>query len=310
MGSLIRTAGGVAAAMLMQMGLAAAPSTAEAKQTINVPCSTTALITAINTANSAGSGTLRLASSCTYLLTAAAESGRGPDGLPLIVGNIDLVGGRSTDIVRSSTAPNFRIIEIAAGARLRVRNITISGGLTDATVPGNDTGGGILNSRGNLLLENVTVTGNVADNGAGISNDSGRVLAVRTLISANSGRPGGGGGGGVYNDGSLWLQDSILSGNRANTNGGAVYNGEGGRTETLHVTIRENQAGAGGGGLFNASDGRLVLRNTLVTDNTAASGGGISNAGPPSRVLLSISLIIANAPDNCVPLNTIAGCVG
>jgi hypothetical protein len=310
MGSLIRAVAGVAAAMLIQTGLAAAPPTAEAKQVVIVPCSTSALITAINTANAAGSGTLRLASSCTYLLTTAAGAGRGPDGLPVITGTISLIGGRSTSITRSASAPNFRIIEVAAGAALFVRNILISGGVTDATVPGNDTGGGILNSRGNILLLNTMVSGNVADNGAGISNDSGRVRVFRSIVSANTTRAGGGGGGGIYNDGSLLVATSLVTGNRANTNGGGIYNGEGGRAETFRTIIRENVAGANGGGVFNAADGRLVLRRTLVTRNTAANGGGIFNAGVPSRVVFLGSLITANTPNNCAPLNTIAGCVG
>jgi hypothetical protein len=264
------------------------------------------LIAAINAANTAGSGTLLLASGCTYSLTTALGAGRGPDGLPLITGDIDLIGGRSTRIVRPSTAAAFRIVEVAMGAALSLRNVFVSGGNADATVPANDTGGGILNSRGTLLLNHVTLAGNTADNGAGLSNDSGRVIVRNTLIDANTTR----GGGGLYNDGILTVQRSIIRGNRANTNGGGVYNGQGGRAELIRTTVDGNPAGADGGGLFNATDGRVRLDHTLVQRNIATDGGGIYNAGIVGRVTLVTSLVRANAPNNCAPTGPISGCVG
>jgi hypothetical protein len=276
-------------------------------QTVNVPCSAAALVTAVAAANASGSGTLQLASNCNYLLTAPSATGRGPDGL-LITGNIRIVGGRSTQISRSTAAVPFRIIEVASGAVLDLRRIFVSGGLTDATVPTNDTGGGILNSRGTILLVRTTISTNTADNGAGVSNDSGRVIVSDSRIENNTTRLTGGGGGGLYNDGSLTIQRSLIRGNRANTNGGGIYNGQGGRAETFRVTFDRNVAGATGGGLYNNTDGRLVLRQTLVELNSAANGGGIFNAGVPSRVTLFRSLVRNNTPNNCAPTGSVPGC--
>ncbi|HZE32495.1 MAG TPA: hypothetical protein VE198_13785, partial [Actinoallomurus sp.] len=64
---------------------------AYARQTVNVPCSASALVTAVNSANSLGSGTLQLASNCDYALTAPSATGRGPDGL-LITSNVSIIG--------------------------------------------------------------------------------------------------------------------------------------------------------------------------------------------------------------------------
>jgi hypothetical protein len=310
MGSATRRTGGIAAATLIMAGMPVMASTANARQIVHVPCSTASLVTAINAANAAGSGTLLLASNCTYLLTAAAGAGRGPDGLPVITGNIGLIGGHSTRITRSSSAAAFRILEVAAGAVLNLRNTFITGGNADATVPTNDTGGGILNSRGTLLLKHVTVSGNTADSGAGISNDSGRVDLNLTLVESNTTRTGGGGGGGLYNDGSLTIEESILRGNHANTNGGGIYNGQGGRIQTYRTTIEGNSAGANGGGIYNATDGRVVHIRTLIRRNTAATGGGIHNAGILGRVTLSGSAVTANTPNNCAPPGSVSGCVG
>jgi hypothetical protein len=313
-GSLMRSGtrrfGGTVAATLALAGIPATATAAHARQVVNVPCSTVSLISAINAANTAGSGTLLLASNCTYLLTTPNGVGRGPDGLPVITGSLSLIGGNSTTIARSSTAAPFRVLEVAAGAALGLRNLFIIGGNADATVPTNDTGGGILNSRGTVVLDHVTLTGNTADSGAGLSNDSGRADVTNTLVQNNTTRTGGGGGGGFYNDGSLTIQVSILRANRANTTGGGIYNGQGGRTEAVNVTAENNTAGTNGGGFFNAADGRLVLLRTLVRSNIAANGGGIFNAGIPSRVSLITSIVTANAPNNCAPAGSVAGCVG
>ena len=304
-----RRFGGTVAAILALAGIPATATAAHARQVVNVPCSTASLISEINTANKAGSGTLLLASQCTYLLTGSNGVGRGPDGLPVITGNIAIIGGTSTTIARSALAAPFRIVEVAAGAVLGLRNVFVIGGNADATVPTNDTGGGILNSRGTVALDHVTLSGNTADSGAGLSNDSGRVDVTNTLIQSNTTRPGGGGGGGIYNDGSLTIEYSILRTNHANTTGGGVYNGQGGRTQTTNVTAENNTAGTNGGGFFNAADGRIVHLRTLIRSNIAANGGGIFNAGIPGRVTLMTSTVTANAPNNCAPGGGVPGCI-
>jgi hypothetical protein len=294
MGSVTKAAGGVAAALLIQAGLAVAPSAANAQPVFDVPCSTTALVNAVNAANAAGEGTLRLARFCNYALTGSAETGtRGPDGLPIIRGNINLVGGPSTRISRFATAPAFRIAEVAAGAMFTVQNIFIAGG--DA---GQHTGGGILNARGTVDLSRVTVTDNQANNGAGVSNDSGRLILASTLITGNTAT--GGGGGGLYNDGSLTVSLSRVAGNHANTVGGGLYNGQGGDTNAFRSTFDTDTSGSAGGGVFNASDAHLVLTRTLTDRNTGSNGGGLFNAGMPNRVAMVRSQIIDNNPNNCV----------
>lgn len=282
-------------------------SAAHARATVRVSCSTASLISAINAANEAGSGILLLASDCNYVLTAPSATGRGPDGL-LIKGEVRIIGGESTQISRSATAVPFRIIEVAAGAMLELQNTFVSGGLTDNTVPTNDTGGGLLNSRGNMVLYRSTIMGNTADNGAGVSNDSGRLIVDQTSIQDNTTRRGGGGGGGLYNNGSLTMQYSVIRGNHANTDGGGIYNGQGGYTETYRDTLDRNTAGSKGGGLYNATDGRLVVQRTYVGLNSAANGGGIYNAGPPSRVDITNSVVGRDTLNSCAPPGAVHGC--
>src|SRR4051794_31273968 len=116
MGSAMRISGSIATAAGMMTAMAVAQP-AYARQTVNVPCSAAALVTAVNAANAIGSGTLLLAANCNYVLTAPSAPGRGPDGL-LITGRLNIIGVSSTRISRPAAAAPFRIIEVAAGAGL------------------------------------------------------------------------------------------------------------------------------------------------------------------------------------------------
>jgi hypothetical protein len=109
-GSLVATA-------LAGAAVVATAPVAQAR-TIIVPCTTPALVNAINTANALGTATVRLPANCTYNITTPATA---TDGLPVITRNITIVGGPGTTIRRDPTvATIFRIFEVAAGARLSV----------------------------------------------------------------------------------------------------------------------------------------------------------------------------------------------
>jgi hypothetical protein len=53
----------------------------------------------------------------------------------------------------------------------------------------------------------------------------------------------------------------------------------------------------------------VTLTNDTITNNTAPSGGGgiYNNSGSPT---LQNDTIKSNTPDNCEPLNSLAGCKG
>jgi hypothetical protein len=315
MGSFARTAGGIGAAMLMGAGLAAAPSAAQAAKVVRVPCAATALTNAIDTANRNSPAVLRLAPHCIYDLTAAYPNSptptRGPDGLPIITGNVTLLGGPTTIIRRNTTASPFRIAEVASGGTLRVVGIFISHGNAGA-----DPGGGILNAQGTVILDHVTLGGNTADSGGGLANDRGTVRIYNTHIVGNTTftpPAGGGGGGGVYNDGTLTAFNTRITTNHANTNGGGILTELGGTSRLIRVTVDHNAAGINGGGVHNGAGGTTAIIRALITLNTAGSatgGGGVHNAGTAGSVTVARSLIRANTPVNCAPTGTVPGCVG
>ncbi|MBC6456834.1 hypothetical protein [Actinomadura sp. HBU206391] len=292
----------MAVAALAGVGLATVPSAAHA-QVVSVACNTPALLAAITAANAAASQTLRLATNCTYDLTAAAQVGtRGPNGLPIITGNITMLG-RNTTIRRNAVAL-FRIVEVAAGAGLSLRGITLTGG--DGGV---NTGGAILNARGRVLLFQSLVFGNSADNGGGISNDSGSLRLVSSTVRNNT-TDTGGGGGGIYNDGALLVRFSRVNSNRANTSGGGIYNELGGRAQLFRSDVIGNIAVVNGGGFYNGAGGNVRGDLVRISFNGAVSGGGVFNAASAGNAAFTRSAVVQNNPNNCVPLGTVPGCVG
>jgi hypothetical protein len=297
MGSIAKVTGAAGVAILAGgtlMMASPAQSSAAGARVIRVPCSTAALAAAIVAANSPGGAVLRLARRCTYTITTPATAAT---GLPTVTGDVALVGGPGTTIQRDPTAALFRVLDVSAGASLRVAGITILNGSTAGL------GGGIQNA-GRLVLRQTTLSGNRGGNGGAVANSAaGRATISRSLLTANA--TTGVGGGGVINFGVLTVSDSALRFNTAPINGGSVNTQPGGTTQLIQSTISRNTSGGLGGGISNL--GTTTLNRTLVEHNRGSAGGGIATGN--TNVLLSRSVVRNNQPDNCNPLNTIQGCV-
>src|SRR5262245_15759817 len=100
------------------------------------------LIAAIHTADSnQQDNTIILARDGSYVLSAADNSVHGPTGLPVIdaCGYRLTIKGRGATLSRSTAAgtPAFRLLDVAAGAALELRDMTLANGLeTGATAQG------------------------------------------------------------------------------------------------------------------------------------------------------------------------------
>jgi len=301
MGSFAKTAGGIGAAVLAgtTLTMAQAPAQAAAKKIVVVPCSSPALAAAITAANTTPA-TLRLAANCTYDVTTAAVAG--VDALPIITGNVRLIGGPSTTIRRNPAAGTVRLLEVATTGTLRIDGIFLLNGAS----PGS---GGAIENAGALTLNQVTVSGNTATtDGGGVNNAfGGRALIFRTIVGQNAAQ--GGSGGGVNNVGSLTFQESRATANNAisvGTGGGGISNELAATSRLIQSTLDHNTTTGSGGGIRNL--GTTLVDHTLIERNTAAvDGGGIFNV-PPGTVTVTVSIIRNNTPNNCSPLNTITGC--
>jgi hypothetical protein len=296
MGSFSRVTSGAGAVVLVGGTLlmaSPARSMASGPRVIKVPCDAAALAAAITSANTS-TAVLRLSANCTYGITTPATAAT---GLPTITGNVTLVGGPGTAIRRAPGAALFRILDVAAGGTLRVTGTSILNGRTAGL------GGGIQNA-GTLVLRHVTMAGNAGGNGGAVANSAaGTATISRSLINANS--TTGVGGGGLINFGTLTVFGTVLSGNTAPINGGAMNTQPAGTTRLIRTTLDHNTSGGLGGGLSNL--GTTSLDRTLVSTNRGTGGGGIATGN--TNVTLVRSIVRNNIPDNCNPLNTIPGCV-
>lgn len=84
-------------------------------------------------------------------------------------------------------------------------------------------------------------------------------------------------GGGIYNQGTLTLSESIITENYAG-GGSGLFNGA--KMIIENSTIIRNHSLGFGAGIFNG--GIFAMSNSLVEDNSAGSGGGFSNWGEAS----------------------------
>lgn len=181
------------------------------------------------------------------------------------------------------------------------KDLTILGPTNGITISGNDVTNIFYLSKGTSNLENLTLTNGVETSGAGgglfIAPGAAANLTQVTVKDCSA----SGGGGGIRNDGTLKLDQVVLSHNGASMNGGGGLQ-NGGQTTATDVTIRDNWA-AIGGGVDNW--GSLTLERAAVIENQAtrdnAGGGGIinSNEGATATLLnVTISGNIATGTDS------------
>jgi hypothetical protein len=220
-------------------------------------------------------------------------------------------------------------IQIAPGATAAISHSTVDGNTAGSFNTGGDadTSSGGIHNHGTLVLDHVSVSGNLASAevpagsgfGAGaqggglqLGSDPSTTTVRHGTIAGNSARADSPGsavfvsGAGIANiDGQLTLDHTDVTGNGGTANGATG----------LHLPTGELVA-ASGGGIGNIGIGGapvLSLDHSTVTGNTLATtaaaavhGGGLYTedifGGDPFAVRLDHSSIAGNAPDDC------AGC--
>ncbi|MCO1577207.1 hypothetical protein M8C13_15725 [Crossiella sp. SN42] len=251
--------------------------------TIPVACSETALVAAVNLANStAAADTLALAGGCTYGLT--SPHGGLSNGLPVITTRIEMLGPAT--ITRNSLLL-FRIAEVSSTGNL---TLTTSVAITNGSVVGD--GGGILN-RGAVTFTSSSLSGNLATlNGGGL---------------ANADTPRGGAPAATFTR-------SPVSGNTSLLRGGGLYNGLRGTLTTTGVSGSpmpvNGNTGSEGGGIATVNSTATTMTQTAVSGNLALlTAGGVFRLG--GTMTTTNSPISANTPNNCVgSVPAVPNCTG
>jgi len=147
--------------------------------------------------------------------------------------------------------------------------------IIDCTISGNFSatgGGGIFATNTSLSVANSTISGNsTGSSGGGISvSGSGLVPGssiVNSTISGNSAKTSGGG-----ISGGATVENSTISGNSVGTSGGGIYNNS--SLDVTLSTITGNSAPSGGG-IYTV--GSVEVSNTIL--NAGALGENIFNNG-------------------------------
>ena len=201
----------------------------------------------------------------------------------MITKNITLLGGWDIDFIvqnglSSIDGQTARIgINVDAGVTVTAEHLEVQ-----------NSRRGIVNS-GNLTLNKSILSHNTSAGygGAGLYNagSSSTVTINNSTISNNTSSYSyyDNGGGGLYNAGSMTLNNSTVNNNTATSydNGGGLYNAYGGTLIINNSTISANRAGYGGG--IYRRYGTVTLKNTILAGNTAMSSqdcaGPISSAG-------------------------------
>jgi hypothetical protein len=224
--------------------------------------STGDLIAAINMANSSGTPTtITLTPNINFAFQFADNFNVGLNALPVITGNITIVGSGGDFLTRTSTTAE-RFFDVAPSGTLTLQNLTLEGGVAQGT--GQAAQGGAIFTGGTLNLSNVTVQNNVAQGTSG------------TNAGGANGAGGNGAaafGGGLYVDeGNVSLTNVVLSSNSAI--GGSGGNGLINTNPTGNNFIPGpggaggNGGAANGGGIYVAQ-GNVSLSNDTLSGNSA-----------------------------------------
>jgi len=217
--------------------------------------------------NSAG-GTITLAAGCNYSFTAPyANTGSqdladwyGPAAMPAIAAPITIVGNGAT-ISRSTATdtPDFRLFFVGANPAVAATS--------SWTTPG----------PGTLVLENVTLSGGLAQGGAGDYGGGG----------------GLGAGGAIYNQGATVLAAVTLTDNAAQggaggtTVGAAPSDGQGGAGVGADAPSASNDGGDFGAGFVAPADAPTGGTGGTLIDGGGGGGAGFATTDTGNSTLLT-----------------------
>ncbi len=160
----------------------------------------------------------------------------------------------------------------------------VSAGQNGGTGGFGGSAGGIFNeSTGHLTIINSTLSGNSA--GRGGNAGAGSSASENNEPGGSAGlAEGGGNGGGIYNQGTLTVTDSTLSGNQSGRGGNGANGGSGMGSGQPSGSGEPSSFAGSGGAILTVSSQTAALANDTFTANTASAGGtGGTASGSPGN---------------------------
>ena len=198
------------------------------------------------------------------------------------------VGG--VPVARAATVTVTNTNDSGAGS---LRQVIADAAPGDTIVFAAGVTGAITLTSGELSInKDLTIIGPGASSLAISGNNASRVLRVYNTasiygVTIRNGNAAD--GGGIFNTGTLTLNNVIVTSNTATNNGGGINNNTGGTLTLTDVTISNNTATGDGGGM-RVYDGTVTMTGVTVNGNTAGEwGGGISNSETMTLTNVTIS---------------------
>ncbi|CAG0937010.1 hypothetical protein TFLX_05913 [Thermoflexales bacterium] len=244
-----------------------------------------------------GPGVTIILPSGTYTLTRPPAGANGADNGDLNLaspasGNpvISIVGaGAASTLIDANKID--RVLSVGLSRRATISGVTIRNGFRQGA-----QGGGVSNS-GLLTITDCVIEGNQTDTAGGGIYSPGTLNITRSTLRANVAYLGGG----LHLRGDTTIRDSSFYGNAAGSGGGiavSAFNADP-HLYIVNSTISQNYANTDGGGID--SEGSAFLYNTSVINNDAdhdrdqigGIGGGVY-VNPGSRFVVVNTLIAGN----------------
>jgi len=148
--------------------------------------------------------------------------------------------------------------------------------IEDSRLEGNQAryGGAVFNV-GFLFIQSSQLVGNDGREGGGaVLNFSGTTLVNNSILAENE-VSAVGSGGAIFNNDTLAVANSALTGNSSTEFGGAIFQVTGGSYVT-NSTFSANEAAYGGGGIYTVR-GETVVSSASLIGNKGLTGGALYN---------------------------------
>jgi predicted outer membrane repeat protein len=242
----------------------------------------------------------------TFTLPGGVELYGGFEGLPGTEGNFDARDLSRFDtylsgdigIVSDNTDNSYHVLTVEKVSVAPILDgFIVTGG--NASKPGDEAGGGLLDQGGSPNLANVTFLGNRASWGGGMYVDEGSPTLDNVTFRLNTGSSvSEGWGGGLYlKSGNALLTNVIFDSNRAFDLGGAIYL-EDGTLEVANGLFWDNSVSFEGGAIYlETGSGDLV--NVTFSGNESDSGAAIFNDS--SSLTLANGIVWGNSSSGINP---------